>query len=338
MKMGRQRTINDAEFWRSPKIADRTQEDKATLLYSLTSPYSNIIGVYSIVPRIAAAEMGWTADQLLTVLKRLESLELLQYDAASSILWVRNWWDHNSAKMAVATTLRAKTYAQIDEIPEKWRSEFILDFLVRLPNDESNTGSSELSLRDVVAVDLESRGHTVPIPYRYPKPRVSIGYQEPMDRVAGNTTDTINVNSNNYDAELPLEFPDLEAEIQKQLAAIVGRLPQEIRQDVLDEIAAKIQAGTVRSPIKLAQHFAKNPGSFAISEGLSVRNARSQRVLVKSELQNQVQKRDSELASFDAQLGNMNEEQFEDEFGRLPPNGLQQLRNRWVRLRVGRFA
>lgn len=335
--MGRQRTINDAQFWRSPKIADRTQEDKATLLYVLTSPYSNIVGVYSIVPRIAAAEMGWTADQLLAILKRLESIKLVQYDEASSFVWVRNWWDHNSAKMAVATTLRAKTYAQIDEVPAQWRAEFLLDFLTRLPAGESNTSGSELSLRDLVAADMESRGHTVSIPYRYPRDRVSIPYQHPIDRATGNTTNNVNANSNsnNYNDDLPLEFPKLEESVHEQLAVIVSRLPHEMRQDVLDEIAAKIHSGTIRSPIKLAQHFANNPGSFAISEGLAVRSARAQRSVVQGELENQAQRRNNELATMDAQLCNMSEEQFEKMYGRLPPNVLQQLRDRWARLRAG---
>jgi hypothetical protein len=130
--MGRQRTINDAEFWRAPRIADRTQEDKATLFYLLTSPYSNIIGIYPIVPRIAAAEMGWTADQLLEVVKRLGSFELVDYDEPSGFVWVRTWWDHNSAKMAVASTLREKTYSQIAAIPAAWRADFLVDFLMRL--------------------------------------------------------------------------------------------------------------------------------------------------------------------------------------------------------------
>ena len=78
--MGRQRTIDDTNFWRSPHVADCSQEDKATLLYLLTSPSSNIIGVYPIVPRISAAEMGWTSEQLLPVLKRLAARDLVGFD------------------------------------------------------------------------------------------------------------------------------------------------------------------------------------------------------------------------------------------------------------------
>jgi hypothetical protein len=98
--MGRQRTIDDAEFWRSLRIANRSQEDKATLLYLLTSPYSNIIGVYPIVPCIAASEMGWTVDQLIPVLERLASLELISFDKPSGFVWVCMWWYHNRLRAA----------------------------------------------------------------------------------------------------------------------------------------------------------------------------------------------------------------------------------------------
>lgn len=322
--MGRQRTINDAEFWRAPRIADRTQEDKATLLYLLTSPYSNIIGVYPIVPRIAAAEMGWTADQFLAILKRLGGFDLAQYEESSGYVWVRNWWDHNSAKMAVATTLREKTYSQIAAIPAAWRSEFLADFLMRIPAAERAGAATKDDLRHIVACDMASRGHTVPIPYR-----------QPTDSPAGNTTHNTISNSNNYGRDdSPLEFPMLEARALEQLASIISRLPREMRQDVLDEISAKLRVGTLRSPIRLAQHFADNPGAFVISDGLAVRQARTMRSSVQSELDRQAKKRDSELASIDQQLCGLDDDQFETDYGHLPSNVLQQLRDRRARLRT----
>jgi hypothetical protein len=324
--MGRQRTINDAEFWRSPRIADRTQEDKATLLYLLTSPYSNIIGVYAIVPRIAAAEMGWTAEQLLAILKRLGSLELVRFEDSSGFVWVRNWWDHNSAKMAVATTLREKTYSQIAAMPAIWRTEFLADFLTRIPASEKVGPTSKDDLRNIVAHDMATHGYTVPIPYR-----------QPSVSPAGNTTHNANYssNSNNYsDEKLALEFPMLESGLLEQLTPIVSRLPSEMRQDVLDEITAKLRTGKLRSPIRLAQHFADNPGTFVISEGLAIRQARAKRSSVQSEIERQAQERDNELVSIDEQLSCMSDEQFESNYSRLPPNVLQQLRDRRNRLRA----
>lgn len=121
--MGRQRTIDDAEFWRSPRIANRSQEDKATLLYLLTSPYSNIIGVYPIVPRIAASEMGWTADQLIPVLERLASLELISFDEPSGFVWVRIWWYHNRLRAAFLGNLAKRAYSELCKVPSSWRAD-----------------------------------------------------------------------------------------------------------------------------------------------------------------------------------------------------------------------
>ena len=56
--MGRQRTINDQNFWSSPRLYTCTTEDKVALLHLLTCPMSNIVGAYAIVPRIAGAEIG----------------------------------------------------------------------------------------------------------------------------------------------------------------------------------------------------------------------------------------------------------------------------------------
>ena len=44
--MGRQRTINDQNFWHSTQLINCTTEDKVALLHLLTGPVSNIIGVY----------------------------------------------------------------------------------------------------------------------------------------------------------------------------------------------------------------------------------------------------------------------------------------------------
>ncbi len=46
--MGRQRTIRDQNFWRSPRLLNCTTEDKVALLHLLTAPDINITGVYPL--------------------------------------------------------------------------------------------------------------------------------------------------------------------------------------------------------------------------------------------------------------------------------------------------
>ncbi len=46
--MGRQRTINDQNFWHAPRLEGCTSEDKFALIHLLTGPKSNITGVYTL--------------------------------------------------------------------------------------------------------------------------------------------------------------------------------------------------------------------------------------------------------------------------------------------------
>ncbi|WP_143757308.1 hypothetical protein [Burkholderia singularis] len=183
--MGRQRTIDDTAFWRSPRMAGRTQEDRATLSYLLTSPFSNIIGVYPIVPRIAASEMGWDTDsQLIPVLRRLREAAFIDFDEKLSYVWVKIWWDHNSASMSVAGTLRQRTYEQIAAIPGHWRDAFVEDLLSRLPINTKKLGN----LRALVQSAL--------CPQDTHPDRVSIPYPCPTNSGLVNTTTNVNFNSN----------------------------------------------------------------------------------------------------------------------------------------------
>lgn len=120
----RQRTVSDF-FWRDPALASLTQEDKATLLYLLTGPSSNITGVYQIVPRIAAAEMGWTAEQLVLVLERLDRAQLVRWRQDGGWVWVRIWWSHNKLPMALSPKHKANTINQLRGVPADWLADYL---------------------------------------------------------------------------------------------------------------------------------------------------------------------------------------------------------------------
>ncbi|MEB0122243.1 hypothetical protein QN391_16280 [Pseudomonas sp. CCI1.2] len=186
--MGRQRTINDKKFWNSPKMAGRTQEDRATLVYLLTCTSSNIAGSYSIVPRIAAAEMGWdTESQFMPVLKRLCDSGFIKYDAETSFVWVRIWWEHNSPKMALAPTLRQKSIKQIREMPAHWISDYLDDMVERLQDSDE--------YREMLIHEFQASGQSgdkegsptfdaidgVSIPHRQPMGRPADGYNSQIN-------------------------------------------------------------------------------------------------------------------------------------------------------------
>ena len=156
-----------------------TIEDRFALFYLLTCPKSNITGSYSIIPRIAAAEIGWdTESQFLRVLRRLADSGFIKYDTETGFVWVRIWWEHHHPKVAMGPMLYKKTIKQIREMPSSWISEYLDDLLIQLqeyqdPKDSRNPGKTltdEFSPQDREPPD------------QHPTDRVSIPHREPMAR------------------------------------------------------------------------------------------------------------------------------------------------------------
>ncbi|MDD5298222.1 MAG: hypothetical protein PHU46_15055 [Rhodocyclaceae bacterium] len=121
---GRQRVVRDG-FWRDPDLAEITQEEKSSLLYLLTSPSSNIGGVYRLVWRVAGAEMGWTAEQFLSVLARLRDLNKVDFEENTGFVWVKIWWNHNSTAGAFSPKLRKIAIEEVAAMPEAWRGPYL---------------------------------------------------------------------------------------------------------------------------------------------------------------------------------------------------------------------
>lgn len=215
----RQRTISDY-FWRDPAICDLSQEDKATLLYFLTSPSSNIIGVYQVVWGIAAAEMGWTKDQMVTVAKRLKHKGLIDFNEAGWVL-VKIWWNHNSARGAFSPKLLENAKKQCSMMPSDWLDEYLKQL-------------------EVAGID-----------------RVSIGYPYPIDTPVPNTTcnsscNTTTTTGQGDEAEhvelvFPKQLNEHEYNSVHALIKKIANFPLEKKQEILDELAGAMLAKSINS-------------------------------------------------------------------------------------------
>ena len=247
----RQRTVSDY-FWCDPKICDLSQEDRATLLYFLTSPHSNIIGVYQIVWNIAAAQQGWTKDQLLGVTNRLKNKGLLDFNEQGWI-WVKIWWNHNSARGAFSPKLLENAQKQCDAMPTEWQEGFIKS--------------------------VEMAGVN----------RVSIGYPYPTDTPPSNTT--CNTISNTTTTTLELVFPKELSEPEKKsvvdLLFKVEFFPPDKKQELLDELAGAINTNAITATrisfFNSLVDSARN-SHFIPNRGLNVHNARIKKTKAEAEL------------------------------------------------------
>lgn len=245
----RQRTVSDY-FWRDPQICDLSQEDKATLLYFLTSPSSNIVGVYQIVWGIAAAEMGWTKDQMVVVARRLKDKGLIDFSDTAWI-WVKVWWNHNSARGAFSPKLLENAKRQCVAMPPEWLDEYI-------------------GVLELAGID-----------------RVSIGYRYPNDTPPPNTTCISNFNTTTTTTTTTttateLVFPEeLSAHEKNSVVGLMPRiqfLPIDKQQELLDELAGAIRSKSIQTNsvsffIGLISSVEKGP--FIPSRGTKILEART---------------------------------------------------------------
>lgn len=257
----RQRTISDY-FWRDPEIYDLSQEDKATLLYFLTSPSSNIIGVYQVVWGIAAAEMGWTKDQMLVVTKRLQSNGLIDFNEQGWV-WVKTWWKHNSCAGAFSCKLLKNAKKQCDAMPFEWLEGFI--------KSVENAGVN----------------------------RVSIGYPYPIDTLPPNTTcNSISNTTTTTTTPMPeLVFPkdlsDTEKNSVADLLSKVQQFPSDKQQALLDELAGSINTNAIttnRIAFFSSLIDAAQKAAFTPSRGLNVLSARSREAKTVTEISKNTEK------------------------------------------------
>ena len=70
--------IVDTAFWEQGTVVDQyTPEDKYFMLYLLTNKNYSLIGIYTLPPRLAVFDMGYSAETIEYLIQRFEkSMEL----------------------------------------------------------------------------------------------------------------------------------------------------------------------------------------------------------------------------------------------------------------------
>ena len=87
------RRIIDTRFWKDEKVvSEYTPEDKYFFLYLLTNPQTTLLGIYKFVPKIAAFEMGYSIEAVITLIERFEKkYKVIRYNKETSEMAVRNY-------------------------------------------------------------------------------------------------------------------------------------------------------------------------------------------------------------------------------------------------------
>lgn len=91
--------IVSTEFWTDKKVVEQfTPEDKLFFLYLLTNPHTTQLGIYPFIPKVAAFEIGYSKDTVLSLIERFERYEIIMFSTSSGEIAVKNYLKHSIVK------------------------------------------------------------------------------------------------------------------------------------------------------------------------------------------------------------------------------------------------
>lgn len=107
------------DFWSDPKVIEEmTPEDKYFYLYLLTNDNTNMIGIYRIVKKQMAFDLGYSIESVNSLMDRfINSYKLITYNSDTRELCIRNYGKYNLNKAGKPVTDCIKK--ELNEVKDK---------------------------------------------------------------------------------------------------------------------------------------------------------------------------------------------------------------------------
>lgn len=223
-------------IWEDESFIDtHSVEDRFLLIYFLTCPGRHLSGIIKINYRSITSHTGWDKQQILIVLERLVNLGSIVI--IDNYLWIKQYYDHNQSP---AESHFKKISSRLSEIPAELLTDWVkdatersipVDKLVILPSDHPLTTHP-------------------PAPYHPP-------CTAPPNSNNNDNENSIYKNNDNVVSGSDLHFPSKleKSYIEPMRKLIEGRSDA---QDLLDELAAKLDKENVKTPIGFVAAIIKN--------------------------------------------------------------------------------
>ena len=123
----RYRPICPQQAWRSQLAHSLTSVERFGEIYLLTNPAANSIGCYPLIPRIAAAEIGMSAEEMQNVICRLEEMSVAIL--RDGHILVKTWFLHSTWESTLQGNVLKTARADIKRMPtslqQHWRDACI---------------------------------------------------------------------------------------------------------------------------------------------------------------------------------------------------------------------
>lgn len=93
------RVVN-TKFWDDEKVINEfSPEDKYFMLYILTNKHTTQLGIYHLVPKQAAFELGYSTEAVIVLLDRFEKkYDIIRYSKETNEIAIRNYLFHSVIK------------------------------------------------------------------------------------------------------------------------------------------------------------------------------------------------------------------------------------------------
>jgi hypothetical protein len=126
--------IVSTQFWEDEKVINEfTPEDKYFFLYLLTNPRSTLLGIYRLVPKQAAFELGYSPDAVNILLERFEhKYGIICYNPDTCEVAIRNYLRHGI--VSGGTPVLAQLHKDAAVIKDRSLLEYVLEANQANPN------------------------------------------------------------------------------------------------------------------------------------------------------------------------------------------------------------
>ena len=125
--------IVSTEFWTDKKIVDQfSPEDKLFFLYLLTNPHTTQLGIYPFVTKIAAFEIGYSNESVISLLERFEKYGIIKFSQKTNEVAVKNYLKHSIVKGGTPV------YDLLTKEAERVKDKELLRFVLSANGDSLN--------------------------------------------------------------------------------------------------------------------------------------------------------------------------------------------------------
>lgn len=92
--------VVSTSFWEDETIVnDFSPEDKYFYLYLITNPHTTQLGIYKLVPKTAAFELGYSKESVIVLLERFENkYDMIRYNKETCEVAIKNYLRHSVVK------------------------------------------------------------------------------------------------------------------------------------------------------------------------------------------------------------------------------------------------